>query len=247
VLSVASDSVDRTALAVSISVAAAEAAGRAARLACGEAERFDQTTPAVSACVRAADSAERAARHAVGGLDLSERERSRLMKLTGMDRAEEFEKLRREMARTAGGPGAPEAIWDRYREECGPLARMDDDCLRQLYYLHLDRAWGAGVSELRFPPEIEARLVKGRPRPRGRGKPSRSFFIRRFEHQVIAAVVARKEALKAEGIKADEALERALEEATSDVPWPKERLEDWVKHPGRRQGPRVRARRAEPR
>jgi hypothetical protein len=234
---VASDRINPTAIAVSMSFAA-EAAQRAARLAAGEAELFHQTTPAVSACVRAAESAERAARLAVGGLDLSGRDRSRLMKLAGMDRVEESEKLRREMARTAAGPGAPEAIWDRYREECGPLDRMDDHCLRQLYWLHRERAWGAGVTELRFPPQIKARLVNGQPSLRGRGKPSRCFFIRRFEHQVVAAIVARKEALKAEGIKADEALEMALDEIPSDFTWPKERLENWVKHPGLRQGAR---------
>jgi len=149
----------------------------------------------------------------------------------------------RALAAADGGPGPPEAIWASYRDECGPLEQMSDDCLRELYGVHCRRAWGAGVTRLEFPPEIEARLVNGKPPGRRRGKPERSFFQRRFEQEVISAVAARKEALKVEGFKADEALEIAAAEIAAVQGVARELLEDWVKHPGRRRRRRVRARR----
>jgi hypothetical protein len=151
--------------------------------------------------------------------------------------------FQKQMARTAYGPGPPEAIWEFYRAEIGPLAAMDDDCLRELFAVHRQRAWGADVSELILPPEIEARLVDGEPPRRGRGKPARSFLIRRWEKVAMDAVRARQAKLKAAAIDAEEALDVALAAVVQPDWWPIATIKDWIEHPGRRQKPRVRPRR----
>ena len=182
------------------------------------------------------------ARAAAAQLPLSVAEFEGLERSVGIDRRRD-RALAREMA-LAHGLGPPEAVWRMYEAEIGPLAQMSDDLLRELFAIHQGRAHAVGQAALTLPPEIEARLVDGKPPKRGRGRPARRSFVeRRWERIAMAPVLARQTELKAAGMKADEALEKALAELPPDSPLPAGRLEDWIKHPGRSRARRVRPRR----